>query len=170
MSCRDAPFGKLMPTALYVHAASVAELPIRLRLFEGCARGYVGAVPGANVLKLGIAEPTVSYLEYEDFDEIAHPRLAKSTRVHLRELSVRTRDYRRWPNRPILHRKELLLPPGAPRRDTYARLTAAEDRRGLFADHASIGTERGWAAALNAAGVHIRGHRLLRKADLPKRG
>jgi DNA phosphorothioation-associated putative methyltransferase len=168
-ACRDADFGKLMPTALYVHADHIAELPTRLRLFEGCARGYVGAVGDANVVKLGIDEPTVSYLEYEDFDSVAHPRLAMSTRVHLRELSVRAREYRRWPNRPILHRKELLLPDGAPRRDTYARLTAAEERYGLYADPASIGTEWGWAVALDDADVRISGHRLLRGRGRPAR-
>ncbi|HEX4694475.1 DNA phosphorothioation-associated putative methyltransferase [Sphingomonas sp.] len=166
-ACRGAGFGKLMPTALYVHAHNIVDLPSRLRLFEGCARGYVGAVGGANVVKLGIDEPTVSYLEYEDFDVAAHPRLARSTRIHLRELAVRARDYRRWPNRPILHRKELLLPEGAPRRETYARLTAAEERHGLYADPASIGTERGWAAALANAGVRISGHRLLRDRNQP---
>lgn len=159
--CRRAPFGKSMPTAHYVALGEVPSLSRRLRLLEGCARGYVGAVPGANVVKLGIDEPTVSYLSYEPLDEVAHPTLLSSVKVHLRELTVRSRRFDGRANPPILHRKELMLPENHPRRATYARLTAAEERHGLYANPSAIGTKRGWEEAMARAGVGITGHRLL---------
>jgi len=159
--CRQAPFGKLMPTALYVALDAVASLPRRLRLLEGCARGYVGAVPDANVVKLGIDEPTVTYLCYEPLDGVAHPALLSSVKVHLRELTVRSRRFGGRANPPVLHRKELMLPQDHPRRATYARLTAAEERHGLYDEPSAIGTRRGWEEAMARAGVEIRGHRLL---------
>lgn len=162
--CRSAPFGKLMPTALYVDVEAVPDLPLGLRLYEGCARGYAGAVPDARVVKLSRSEPKVSYLVYEDLHRVAHPILLSSTKVHLRELTVRTRRYETWSNPPLLHRKELLLAPDHARRSTYARLTAAEERYGLYEDPSAIGLRRGWQEALDRAGVELRGHRLIRKA------
>jgi DNA phosphorothioation-associated putative methyltransferase len=95
---RASPIGKLMPNALYVHVDAVAELPILLRLYEGCARGYVGRVPEANIVKLGRGEPKISYLSYPDFERDPHPALAASTSVHLQTFRVRERDYRRHLN------------------------------------------------------------------------
>ena len=57
---RDSAVGKLTPWALYVHKSAVEALPVPLRLFEGCARGYLGRVEGANIVKLSRGEPKVS--------------------------------------------------------------------------------------------------------------
>lgn len=160
--CQASPFGKLMPTALYVALDAVADLPLGLRLYEGCARGYAGAVPDADVVKFARDEPKVSYLAYGGLHGVAHPALISSTVVHLRELTVRTRRYEARANPPILHRKELLLQPSHPRRPTYARLTASEERHGLFDDPSAIGLARGWGEALARAGLELRGHRLAR--------
>src|SRR5438045_9239137 len=42
--CSQASVGKLMPDALYVHVSSVADLPVLLRVYEGCARTLLGDV------------------------------------------------------------------------------------------------------------------------------
>ena len=44
----------------------------------------------------------------------------------------------------------------------FARLTQQEERHGLLADPAVIGTRAGWQARLRDAGFTLRGHRLLR--------
>ena len=94
-----------MPTAPYVHGEAVAELPLLLRLYEGCARGYVGRVAGANVLKLGRGEPQISYLSYSAFETDPHPALAASGSVHLQTFRVRQRSFAGTRNPPVLHRR-----------------------------------------------------------------
>lgn len=158
----SSPIGKLLPTALYVHVASIGGLPLSLRLYEGCARSALGSVDGATIVKMRRDEPKVSYLSYPDFDRSAHPVLAESVSLHLQTFRTRTRRYDATRNPPILHRKEAFVAPDYPRRDLFARLTASEVREGLYADTSQIGTRDGWQRSLSLAGFELRGHKLVR--------
>ncbi len=155
-------FGKVTPTALYVHRSGLHELPAILRVYEGCAQHLVGSVEGANIIKLYRREPRIAYLCYPTFEREAHPALLGSLLVDLRSRSVRYRDYASAGNPPILHRKETLLQAGHALRERFARLTAQEERHGLLTESESIGTYAGWQAALHRAGLEVHGHRLLR--------
>ena len=106
-ACRDSAVGKLTPTALYIHESALPVLSPLLRVYEGCARSYLGAVEDANIIKLYRRESKVSYLSYPDFDRDPHPGLHKSVNVCLQSFKVRARHYD--DNRPILHRKELFV-------------------------------------------------------------
>lgn len=161
-ACRTSPIGKTMPRALYVHVDAVAELSLLLRLYEGCARGYLGAVPGANIVKLANDEPKVSYLSYPDFDRDPHPALAASVSVNLQTFRVRQRHYANNGNPPILHRKETFVSQDHPDRSKFERLTRIEMANGLYENPALIGTRAGWEAVLRAKGLEFRGHRLVR--------
>ncbi len=163
-ACRDSPVGKLTPSALYLHESAVQALPVPLRLFEGCARGYLGRVEGANVVKLSRAEPKVSYLSYPEFETDPHPALAEALTVNLRTFGLRVRRYSQYRNPPILHRKEAFLAAGHPLKAKFARLTRAEEAKGLFADTSRIGTRDGWAAVLAAKGLRLSGHRVVRRS------
>lgn len=155
--------GKVTPSAIYVHESAIASLPPLLRLYEGCARGYIGRVDGANLVKLHTVEPKVSYLSYPDFDSDPHPALASSMTVHLQTFRVRERDYTTSQNPPILHRKETFVASDHPLHAKFARLTRQEESRGLYEAPAHIGTRRGWDEVLAAKGVVLRGHRLIRQ-------
>jgi len=157
------PLGKLLPAALYVHVDAVSALPLHLRLYEGCGRAILGAVDDATIIKLRRDEPKVSYLCYPGFDRDAHPALSESVSVHLQTFRVRTRRYGGSANPPILHRKETFLVHDDPRRERFERLTAAEERAGLLEDTTRIGTRAGWNEALEARGLLVRGHRLMRR-------
>ncbi len=74
-ACQNSELGKLTPTALYVHESALPALSPILRLYEGCARAYLGRVDGANVIKMHRSEPKISYLSYPDFDNSPHPPL-----------------------------------------------------------------------------------------------
>ena len=161
-ACRAASVGKLMPTALYLHMSALAEAPVSLRLFEGCARAYYGAIDGANVIKLSRAEPKVTYLSYPDFDTDPHPTLRWSVSVHMQTFRSKQRSFAADGNRPILHRKELFVAPSYPLRERFARLTASEERWGLYDDPSMIGLAHGWAETLRAHSVELRGHRVVR--------
>lgn len=161
-ACETSSVGKLTPTALYVHVSAVEALPAILRIYEGCARSYIGAVEAANIVKLHRLKPQVSYLSYPQFDRDPHPALVGSLVVPLQTFHVDYRDYSASENPPILHRKEEFVAPNYPLRARFARLTAQEERAGLYEDTASIGTRLGWKAALEARGVTIPGHRVVR--------
>jgi DNA phosphorothioation-associated putative methyltransferase len=119
-------------------------------------------VEHANLVKLSVTEPQVSYLTYPDFERDPHPTLRSAVTVNLRRLSVDWRDYTRSDNPPLLHRKEEFLGPEHVKRSLYERLTRAEIRAGLYEHPERIGTLKGWLATLDAAGVSLRGHRLVR--------
>jgi DNA phosphorothioation-associated putative methyltransferase len=159
---RSTTFGKAMPRALYLHASAVAHLPILLRLFEGCARTFAGTVAGANIIKLGMGEPKISYLSYPDFDSDPHPALVESVSVHLQTFRIRVRSYRDYANPPILHRKEEFIRHDHPLKSKFERLTRIEEAKGLYKDPSSIGTRDRWSALLQLKGFAYRGHRLVR--------
>lgn len=147
--------GKRVGGALYLHrdaldALSEAE---RRRMEEAAL-----AAPETcwNVVK--IDKDGVSFLQYQDFEAHAFPALLRSTRVA--NGAVEHRDYANRTNRPILHRKELLLSLDDPRRTQFAAVTRAAEDRGLFADRTRIGTEAQWLSLLAQSGLEIRGPRL----------
>ena len=161
-SARSSKVGKLTPSAIYVHESALDSLPPLLRLFEGCARGYIGRVDGANLIKLHTGEPMVSYLSYPQFDSDPHPALAEGLTVHLQTFRVRERDYRGSRNPPILHRKETFVAADYPLHGKFSRLTRQEEAKGLYVEPSRIGTRRGWEEVLEAKELRLRGHRLLR--------
>jgi DNA phosphorothioation-associated putative methyltransferase len=157
------PVGKRLPSAIYVHADAVDELPPLLRVLEGAARTLVGATDQSTIVKLHLDAPTVSYLEYPDFDRDPHPALRSGWIVKLDRLSTAYRDYTGHRNPPILHRKELFLAAGDVRRPLFARLSKQEQRAGLYDQPSLIGTRSGWQKALSGAAVEARGHRLFKR-------
>lgn len=161
-ACRASSVGKTTPSALYVHASALESIPALLRVYEGCARSFVGRVDAANVIKLHHDSPAVSYLAYPSFERDPHPALATALHVRLQERRMETRDFQASTNPPILHRKELFLDPSHPLRSRFARLTAQEERAGLYKQLDTIGTREGWTTILRASGWVVRGHRLVR--------
>ena len=162
-AARGSSVGKLTPSAIYVHESALESLPPLLRLYEGCARGYIGRVDGANLIKLHTGEPKVSYLSYPYFESDPHPALAASMTVHLQTFRERERDYTTSRNPPILHRKETFVASDHPLHAKFARLTRQEESKGLYEAPAHIGTRLGWEELLSAKGVSLRGHRLIRQ-------
>lgn len=162
LAARTSPVGKNTPSSLYVHRTALPSLPTLLRLYEGCAQALVGTVEGANIIKLSVTEPQVSYLSYPTFDKSAHPTLSAAVTVNLARLSVDFRDYSKSENPPLLHRKEEFVAEDHPKRQLWERLTRSEIRAGLYEHPERIGTLRGWEASLEACGVVVRGHRLAR--------
>jgi DNA phosphorothioation-associated putative methyltransferase len=162
LHARASTVGKMTGNALYVHDEALHRLPAVLRVYEGCARAYVGTIEGANVVKLLTGKPQVSYLSYPDFDADPHPALHSSVAVDLARLDVEWREFAERTNPPILHRKELFVSSDYPGRQKFVRLTQQEERYGLYDDPSTIGTRAGWSDALSRAGVALRGHRVVR--------
>jgi DNA phosphorothioation-associated putative methyltransferase len=167
-ACRMSQVGKQTPDALYIHISALPFLPAVLRAYEGCARGYIGAVEGANVIKLHRWKPKVSYLHYPEFDSAPHPALAASLVVPLQDFHVRYYEYDSSANPFILHRKEAMVAPDYPLKNKFARLTKQEERVGLYEKPVDIGTSAAWQLLLREKGVYLAGHRLLRRRTGPE--
>jgi DNA phosphorothioation-associated putative methyltransferase len=162
-ACRSSPVGKHTPDALYLHTSALPYLPPVLRVYEGCARAYIGAIEGANVIKLHQGKAQVSYLYYPDFEIDPHPALAASLIVPLQTFHIQYREYKDSKNPFILHRKETFLVPDHPLCAKFARLTRQEERYNLYDRPELIGTRDGWQKVLNEKGLHHAGHRIVRK-------
>ncbi len=161
-ACRQSTVGKLLPNALYVHRSALESLDPLLRVYEGCARAYLGTLDGANLIKLHRQSGKVSYLVYPDFDTDPHPALRRSIKLSLRTREIDCYHYTASTNPPILHRKETFLANDHPLYDKFARLTAQEEKYGLLDDSSGIGTREGWSARLVTQGFSLKGHRLVR--------
>jgi DNA phosphorothioation-associated putative methyltransferase len=162
-ACKTSPIGKHLPDALYVHSTALSSLAPVLRVYEGCARAYIGVVEGANVIKLNIGKPQIAYLHYPDFDSNGHPTLAGSLVVPLNTFHIQYRDYSESKNPFILHRKETLVSPDHPLRAKFERLTKKEEHYGLYEYPELIGTKAGWEEILKTKGLIESGHRLARR-------
>ena len=110
-------------------------------------------MPDYNVVKL-LPPSRLSFLTYDDFNA-PFPVLAYSLAINVAAGTARHTDYRGRLNPPILHRKELLLPPTHPLADGATDLTARLVARGAFADPRRIGTLHGWSSALAAVGLAL---------------
>ncbi|HEX5747162.1 MAG TPA: DNA phosphorothioation-associated putative methyltransferase [Archangium sp.] len=159
--CQQSKIGKQTPSALYVHVSALDKLAPVLRIYEGCARAFIGAVESANVIKLHRGSPQVSYLSYPGFDTDPHPRLDSSLLVALQTFRIEVRHFSNSKNPPILHRKEEFVAEAYPQHAKFARLTAQEERHGLYESPERIGTQAGWEQVLQERGVSLRGHRVV---------
>jgi DNA phosphorothioation-associated putative methyltransferase len=157
-ACSKSPFGKLMPTALYVHVVGLDRLSGILRVYEGCARVLSGQVEGTTIVKLRRDEPKVSYLSYPSFDQDGHPCLATSLRVDLRSLNLKHRSFIESTDPPILHRKEEIVPDDYPNRESFVSLTRSEEAVGLFQNPEMIGSRERWISELKSRHVRVVGH------------
>lgn len=162
-ACKASNVGKLLPNALYIHRIALNDLEPLLRVYEGCARSYLGEIEDANVVKLHRFSGKVSYLSYPGFESDPHPALMRSVKLSLRSLELNCWDYLDSDNPPVLHRKEAFLPKEHPLLAKFARLTQQEERHGLLEDTATIGTRTGWQTRLQERGFELRGHRLVKR-------
>ncbi|MBE7483616.1 MAG: DNA phosphorothioation-associated putative methyltransferase [Polyangiaceae bacterium] len=161
-TCRSCGLGKLLPGDLYIHQSIEDDLPALLRLVIFAASSVVGSVEW-NIAKIGLDGRTVSFLTYEDFDNVAHPALQRSIRVYLPKASYGIREYSHYANPPVLHRKEAFVTTSYPHYERFRALSDAEEAAGLLSQP-NIGTRLEWGEILKGAGWDISGHSLIPRA------
>jgi hypothetical protein len=161
------PYGKRLPTALYVHREGLAGIGGSLGrvLDQVVARHQVSAE--FNLVKFRTDELKLSFLAYPEFDSDPHPALRRAITIDLATGKVRHTNYARNLNPPILHRKETFLPAGHPLRAQFEALTHAEEEAGLYERTATIGFKLNWEKLLASKGLEIHGHSLCQRAALP---
>lgn len=155
---KTAAVGKRVGGHLYLHRSAQDRLPEKDR--NALARA-MDIAPDADWNVSKTAAERVSLLLYEDFSEHAFPALLTAATIDLSTGAAKLTDYSGRANPPILHRKELLLPPDDARIPAFAAVTRLAEDKGLFADTKTIGTRDAWNRLVQAAGLRIDGPRLL---------
>ena len=174
-ACGRAGVGRLTSNALYLHRSAVGTLDPVLRVFEGCARAYLGDVDVANVVKLHRFSGKVSYLAVPKFDELPHPPVRRTIKLSLRNLWLQCIDHTENKNPLLLDQKERMVEADHPWRARFARFTIQEAQHGLLDELDDTLPALEWHQRLKEAGLMIRGYRLLyrdgvqRKRLPPKR-
>lgn len=155
--------GKTVAQRFYLHVTALPEAEAarvghleRAEMLAGVRR-----IEDFNVVRFDQSGPQVALLQYRDYFEDPFPPLAASWLVDLTTGEVGHRTYEDSLNPPILHRKELLLPEGHPRREEFAALTQACEAVGLFDQPTRIGYRRQWEQLVREKGYRIVGHQLL---------
>ncbi|UQA61411.1 DNA phosphorothioation-associated putative methyltransferase [Polyangium aurulentum] len=154
--------GKRLPEGVYVHVEALPRLSAELRAAVDAAAAIAEVDAAAfHVVKFAKRGAKISLLAYPTFFQEAFPCLTESWVVDLASHSVTHRTYAPDGNPPILHRKEVLLPPDHPRVPEFAALTTRATEFGLFEDTKAIGTKNAWTAKLERLGLRLDGHQLV---------
>lgn len=176
-ACKRSTIGRLCPSSLWIHESVRDQLEPLLRIYEGCARAYIGSVEDANLIKLHRFSGKVSYLACPDFESEPHPITTETTKVWLRTLRVGFYETESRTNPPLLDRKDQMLDVEDERRAKFERLTKQEFKHGLLHEGEDFLTRAVWEGNLQMLGFEHRGHRLLKSShkrsklevSLPKR-
>ena len=151
--------GKVVGLHQYLHISALAQADADLQATVAKAVQRARVADGAfNVVRLDIHGGSLSLLDYPGFFDHPFPALARSWKVDADTGRFTYRDYRDSQNPPILHRKELLLPPGHRDFDRFVKLTADLESLGLFEDTVRIGFRLQWEALLRERGYRVVGH------------
>lgn len=161
-------FGKRVGTSIYFHQACVEGLPPALGAIVSTAETIaVSAKYSFNVFKLDTRAPVISLLDYPTFFDEAFPTLRESATFDVGTEALSRREYKSAENRPVLHRKELLLPSEHDQADEFALVTEVAEQVGLFSDPARIGRYGYWSSLLAEKDVEVVGHSLQRPDGKP---
>jgi DNA phosphorothioation-associated putative methyltransferase len=155
--------GKYVADRCYVHESGIGGLDASSQELISAATRIARLTAGDhfNVVRVRQSCAEVALLHYPEFFSDAFPALARSWRILIPGELVRFRDYSSSLNPPILHRKELLLPPTHPSYETFSALTAASELLGMFDDPQRIGFRGQWQDLLRRRGYAVSGHNLL---------
>ena len=156
-------FGKKVVNNFYWHCSLTAlqqpEIRDLISLAEELAQ--VNAVNDYNVIKHDGRSKVLSLLMYNDFFQDPFPQLAVSYRVDLSVGRVEKRNYLYSSNPPILHRKELLLPPNDANIPKFRAITEVGIQLGLFENPIHIGFKKAWTELIQEKGYQLVGDQFL---------
>ncbi|MEO8496284.1 MAG: DNA phosphorothioation-associated putative methyltransferase [Planctomycetota bacterium] len=160
-ACRESRTGRLTSNALWLHRDAVPMLSPILRIYEGCARAYVGSMDDMNIVKLHRFSGKVSYLSCDDFERDAHPAITSTVKLSLRTLRLDYFDHSESENPLLLDQKERMVVGEHPSRSKFERLSKQEFNHRLLDDSTDMRSRRQWQESLGLLGFQLRGHRLV---------
>jgi hypothetical protein len=169
LACQHSTIGRLTSNALYVHRSAISSLDPILRVFEGCARAYLGDIEDANVIKLHRFSGKVSYLVCPKFDSHPHPPVRRTIKLSLRNLYLQCIDHSENKNPLLLDRKEKMIEPDHPWHTRFLRFSIQEMQHGLIEEGRDMLSVEQWQTKFQESGLMIRGYRLLYQEGVRRR-
>ena len=159
----DGRVGKTVGDHLYAHISALSTLSPEQHSIIAQASELARLIPGAhfNVVKLHQQDHDLSLLDYPRYFDDPFPTLARSWRISLSRNTVVFRTYEESRNPPILHRKELLLPPDDPRIQEFSSITESAEAIGLFDEPNRIGFREHWYRLIAERGYELVGNEFL---------
>jgi len=153
--------GKMVGGAKYIHCKAIYLLePAEQELLK-FARSLIDEKCRWNVIKIDLKNKNIiSFLNYEDFEKEEFPKLLNSWQVNTSTCETKIKNYSSN-NPPILHRKELLLPPNDEKINQYRALTSELEELGAFSNPIKIGTKKHWEAELKSLGIRVEAHKIV---------
>lgn len=168
-ACQQSSIGRLTSNALYIHRSAIGSLDPILRVFEGCARAYLGDIEDANVIKLHRFSGKVSYLVCPKFDSHPHPPVRRTIKISLRSLYLQCIDHSENKNPLLLDRKEKMIEPDHPWHNRFIRFSIQEMQHGLIDEGQDMLSVEQWQTKFQELGLMIRGYRLLYQEGVKRR-
>lgn len=150
--------GKRVHDYLYIHIDAIEFVGNEhKKLVEGAlARIPLGHPNYPNIAKINVRSDSVSLLSYPRFETEAFPELDASWTFPTVDTKPPVlRLYDGTLNPPILHRKELLIPPADERRIKWREITNAAEALGLFENPSTIGFKLNWEKLIESRGFQF---------------
>ncbi|MEO2031649.1 MAG: DNA phosphorothioation-associated putative methyltransferase, partial [Planctomycetaceae bacterium] len=125
-ACIASKIGRLTSNALWLHREAVPSLSPVLRIYEGCARAYLGGLDDMNLVKLHRFSGKISYLSCDAFDHDPHPFTTSAVKLSLRNLRLDFYDQSDALNPVVIDQKERMVPAEYSLHKKFERLTRQE--------------------------------------------
>lgn len=150
--------GKFVHSSRYLHIEAFDSLSLTdLELIANAEKlAQVTKGINYNVVRISENKESISLLHYPGFFDQPFPKLNASWRVELHGAGrIHNRSYADSLNPPILHRKELLLPPDHKEILKFQTLTNTAETLGLFDDPSRIGFQNQWEKLIAEKGYRL---------------
>lgn len=150
--------GKFVHSSRYLHIKAFDSLSLAdLELIANAEKlAQVTKGINYNVVRISENKESISLLHYPGFFDQPFPKLNASWRVELHGAGrIHHRSYADSLNPPILHRKELLLPPDHKEILKFQTLTNTAETLGLFDDPSRIGFQNQWEKLIAEKGYRL---------------
>lgn len=152
----DLTVGKILPDSIYVHRSAIPEIDGELRAFlQLIASAIKIKSDDWNIVKFYKRHYKLSLLNYPTFDIYPYPALAQSHTIDLAKVQVRSADYSKSLNPPILHRREAFVAANDPKSMSYKIFTEAGEQIGLYENTRKIGFKNQWEQLIKRKGYFL---------------
>ena len=154
--------GKLVRGDRYIHISGISYLSYTTRTIINKAVSVTDLKMEVdfNVVKIRRGNSVVSLLQYARFFEDPFPALNRSIIVDITKGTKKSRTYSANGNRPILHKKELLLAKVHPKRRMFESLTDSLESIGISPNRPGLGFTKQWTDYLSQRGITIQDHKI----------
>jgi len=152
---------KRVGSRVYLHRGALHELTNAQQQTVEAAADHL-LVSGWDIVRLNLDLQAVMFGWTTSWDTDPHPKLQQSQVVHKVRGRWVAQPRAHYKDRPVYHRKDLMVAKDHPDRELFAKLTRQEADAGLLG-RPDIGRESSWERLLEQEGWKVVGHRLVRR-------